>query len=136
MIMDNKVELIKADIATLERMIIENDKAKEELKDDLAFSSRDSSNKRELKEIFDRKMRFFKARGHAVLVQINYWTEELRAIEHIKRMHSKVNTDNLLTGCSLKLVNVKITDLLKSTKKLERQELTNKLNEIIELIKQ
>ena len=135
MIMDNKVELIKADIATLERMIIENDKAKKELQLDLAFSSKDSNNKRELKEFFDIKMRFFKDRGHSALVQINYWTEELRAIEHIRRMHSKVNTDNLLTGCSLRLVNVKITDLLKSTKHTKREELVHRLSEIIELIK-
>ena len=135
MIMDSKAESIKADIATLERMIIENDDAKKELERDLAFSYKESNNTRELKEFFNIKMRFFKARGHAVLVQINYWTEELRAIEHIKRMHSKVNTDNLLTGCSLKLVNVKITDLLKSTKHTKREELVHRLSEIIKLIK-
>ena len=126
MIMDNKVELIKADIATLERMIIENDDAKEELKDDLAFSSKESNNTRELKEIFDRKMRFFKARGHAALVQINHWTEELRTIEHIKRTHSKANTDNLLTADLLKLVNVKLAEVSKSTKHLEREALVGR----------
>ena len=50
-------------------------------------------------------------------------------------MSTKVNIDNLLTGDLLKLVNVKITEVSKSTKHLEREVLVNRLAEIVKLIK-
>ena len=133
--MDNKVESIKADIAILEKMIVENDKAKRELELDLAFGYTDLNNNRASKELFDVKIRFFRDRCSAALFQIRYWTQELKTIEHIKLMSTKVNIDNLLTGDLLKLVNVKITEVSKSTKHLEREALVDRLSEIIKLIK-
>ncbi len=133
--MDSKVESIKADIAILEKMIVENDKAKRELQLDLAFGYTDLNNNRESKELFDIKIQRLNTRGYAALNQIYYWTQELKTIKHIKRTHSKANTDNLLTGDLLKLVNVKIADLSKSTKHLEREALVSRLTEIIKLIK-